>query len=445
MATKQTYFIPFDHLLPGEYTGQCAAYKINGKDRCRSNPRPSITAIKKLHKELQDSYRTGIDDDERETKLKKLAELTICGIQKKRIAGAIEDAIRQWNSELKMQNSPAVSPATPARNFNAQSKEDEGSSKLVFTPYKSANMDKYVADKLDQMADRKISTKSTTDSNKEKRDHLYIFECEDAKGMCKLGYSSNLSRRAREHEKCYPNVTERRSIYCPNADLFERVIQCELTQDRYKHKCGQCNTTHTEWFKADLDELYQRVKVWCRFSLGFQDPEKRVNVRIPSPGFSSDPDRWYKWAQEWVQFWENPVLHSMPNTPGKPVVNNAIVALEELNLEDDIESVPGLSPSSSASGMPDDDYIDPPTPTPIARSRNGKPVLGERLIIPAGSPSVYPEEYWTPVESMSTHKGRVLFPHVPGAYPASPVKVTPKKTIEDENGLADILENMTLR
>ncbi|KAI9041807.1 putative RNA-directed DNA polymerase from transposon X-element [Aspergillus affinis] len=139
-------------------------------------------------------------------------------------------------------------------------------------------------------------------------------------------------------------------------------------------------------------------------------------------------------------------------TPSMSVVDKAIVTGESfnrLNLDDDAESVPELSPSSSAPGTPDDDFSNPPTPTPIERSRNGKPILGQRLIIPAASsaapPSVSPDDFLTPVESMPTPKGRVLFPREPpGAYPDSPAEVMPNETKVDKNELADILGDIKL-
>ncbi|KAB8238231.1 GIY-YIG nuclease family protein [Aspergillus alliaceus] len=443
MPAKERYFIPFRHLSPSlpEYTAECAAHKNNGK-RCTSMVQShNIPEINRLHARLQISYETTNNDERREEMLRKLAKLTICGHQT-RVDGVIEAAVHQWNFELQPQDGAAVSLETPPRNVNAQSNDDKGSSKLKFTPYQKTNIDKPVADalshELDRMVDRNIGQKIITHDWKHERDYLYIFECEEAEGMCKLGRTYDLSRRASEHEKCYPNLTQRWSLYCPNAEVFERVVQLEFSRHRYKHECLKCNVTHTEWFKTDIDDIYQRVKVWCQFSKGLQSHEKRSQVSVPVPGFSSDPDRWYKWAQKWVQLWDEKVSHTEPNTSGKSVVDNVIVTGEDLNLDDDAESVPGLSPSSSAPGAPDDDYSDPPTPTPIERSRNGKPILGQRLIIPAASPSVSPEVYWTPAESMSTPKGRVLFPRLPGAYPVSPVKV------EDENGLADILENVKL-
>ncbi|KAE8156784.1 hypothetical protein BDV40DRAFT_280304 [Aspergillus tamarii] len=257
--------------------------------------------------------------------------------------------------------------------------------------------------------------------------------------MCKLGRTRDLSRRASEHEKCYPNLTQRCSLYCPNSAVFEKVVQLEFTQHRYQHECLKCNAAHTEWFKADLSDMYQRVKVWCQFSKGFQSLDKRSQASLPFPGLSSDPDRWYKWAQKYVQLWDKELPHSEPNTPGKANVNNDIVTGD-----DDAESMPGLSPSSSASGTPDDDYSDPPTPTPIERSRNAKSTSLQRLIIPPASPSMPSEPYWTAVESMATPKGRIFFPRVPGEYPDSPVRIAPNETNEDENGLVDILENIKL-
>ncbi|KAE8137001.1 hypothetical protein BDV38DRAFT_293564 [Aspergillus pseudotamarii] len=457
MPAKEISLIPFHLLLPSHPEHiQCAAYTGDGprcstmaqnsrvqNSKVRSLKLHNIHRINELHAELQKSYATKIDDEARENLLKELADLTICGRQKSKIKGVIETAVHQWNAELQSQDSATVSLETPPRNINTQSKDDKGSSKLEFTLYQTAEVDKLVRgeliQELDRIIDRRISQKFIAHNLKDQRDYLYIFQCEEAEGMCKLGRTGNLSRRASEHEKCYPNLTQRRSLYCPNSELFEKVVQLELTQYRYKHECPKCNATHTEWFKADIDDICQRVEVWCLFSKGFQSIAKRSQVSIPYPGFSSDPDRWYKWAQKYVQSWDKEMLHPEPNTSGKSVVDN-----DTVTGDDDAESMPGLSPSSSASGAPDDDYSNPPTPTPIERSRNVKSTWGQRLIIPPASPSVSPEIYWSAVESMPIPKDRVLFPRVPGEFPESPVKVAPKEITEDENELVDSLGNVKL-
>ncbi|KAE8308924.1 hypothetical protein BDV41DRAFT_549775 [Aspergillus transmontanensis] len=443
MPTNKKSFIPFRLLLPShpEYT-ECAAYTKDG-NRC-SSKLYDIIGINELHAALHNSYKTTIEDETREDMLKKLAELTICRRQKSRSKGIIEAAVHQWSVELQRQDSAAVSLETPPRNVNAQSHDDKGSPKWEFTPYKTAEIDKLVRGELTQelnrLIDGKISQNFMTHNWKNERDYMYIFECEEAEGMCKLGRTDNLPRRASQHEKCYPNLTQRWCLYCPNSKVFERVVQLEFVRHRYKHACLKCNVTHTEWFKPDSDDIYQHVKVWCQFSQGLQSPEKRSQVSIPLFfEFPSDPDRWYKWAQGYVQSWDNKMSPSEPNTSGKSFVDQDIVTVD-----DDAESIPGLSPSSSASGTPDDDYSDPPTPTPIERSRNAKPTSGQRLIIPTASPSVSHEAFWTPVESMSTPKGRVLFPRVPGEYPVSPVNIVPEKTKEGANGLTDIFENLKL-
>ncbi|KAE8422254.1 hypothetical protein BDV36DRAFT_311366 [Aspergillus pseudocaelatus] len=446
MPAKEKSFVPFRLLSPlhPEFTAVCAAHKPNG-ERCTSTLPGHISLIDELHATLQESYETPIAAETREQLLREFARLTICGHQKKS-SETLKAAADQWNSELESQDLEPVGLETPLRNVNTQSNNNRESAKFQFTPYQT-KIDKLITDelfrKLDRVMDYRISQKSIGYDWKNKRDYLYIFECEEAKDMCKLGRTSDLSRRASEHEKCYPNLTQRSCLYCPNSKIFERVIQIECTQHRYKHKCLRCNTTHTEWFNIDLENLYQRVKVWSKFSQGLQSPEKRCQVSIPL-FTSSDPDRWYKWAHRWVQSWGTEVPDSEPNTSSKSVAVSATGTGKDQDLNDDAESVPGLSPSSSAPEMTDNDYSDPPTPTPIERSRNGKPVLGQGLIIPDVSLSVSSEVYWTPVESMAIPRGRVLFPRIPGAYPVSPVKAVAKETDEDENGLADILGNIKL-
>ncbi|KAE8416201.1 hypothetical protein BDV36DRAFT_260856 [Aspergillus pseudocaelatus] len=448
MPAKKKSFIPFHLLLSSdpEHT-QCAAY-TDGGNRCSSKApglkvpsleQPNICRINELHAELQKSYEAKIDYERRKDMLMELAKLTICGRQKNKI----DAAVPQWNAELQSQDSATVSLETPPRNVNAQSNNDKGSSKLEFTPCQPAEIDELVGgelnQELDRIIDRKISQNFITHNWKDHRDHLYIFQCEEAEGMCRLGRTRNPSRRASEHEKCYPNLTQQRCLHCPNSKVFERVVQLELTQYRYKHECLTCNAIHTEWFKADINDIYQRVEVWCQFSKGFQSIDKRSQVSIPVPGFSADPDRWLKWAQEYVQSWDKEVVHSEPNISGKSVVDNDIVTGD-----DDAESMPGLSPSSSASEAPDGDYSDPPTPTPIERSRNAKSTSVHRLIIPPASPSVLPEAYYSAVEIMPTPTGCGPLPRVPGEFPDSPVKVAPKETKEDENELADSLENIKI-
>ncbi|KAL4783768.1 hypothetical protein BJX76DRAFT_368127 [Aspergillus varians] len=447
MPTKERSFIPFHLLSPlhPDYIAKCSAHKNDGK-RCTSNLQGrEIPRINTLHAGLQNKDDTTIDDETREETLRELATLTICRLQA-RSNGTIETAVRQWKSELQPQVSAAVSLDTPLRNANAQSNNGKGSTQLEFTPYQTTNIDERVVDQLsrDWTMDRRISQKFNAYNSKDERDYLYIFQCEEAEGMCKLGRTCDLSRRASEHEKCYPNLTQRFSLYCPNSEVIERVVQLEFGQRRYKHECLRCNVTHTEWFKTDFNDMYQRVEVWCQFSRGFQSSEKRSQASVPIPGFSTDPDRWYKWAQECVQLWNEKGSQSEPRTPGNFAVDNAIVAVENLKLDDEAESVPGLSSSSSASATPDKYDSDPPTPISNERSRNGKPILRQRFIIPVASPSASPEAYWTPIKSMSTPKGRVLFPHIPGAFPVSPVKVVPKTTKDDESGLADVLENIKL-
>ncbi|KAL2819833.1 hypothetical protein BJX63DRAFT_363617 [Aspergillus granulosus] len=443
MPPKERHFVPFRLLSPShpDYTDECSAYKTDGK-RCRSKvQRRAIDRIRKLHTEVQNST---VDEETIEDKLGQLATITICGHQF-RSPGIIEAAVEQWKSELQALENATVRPDTPPREANAASNKDEGRPKLVFTPHKTFDVDRLLSRELDQIMDRRISQKFNNCDWKDERDYLYIFECEEAEGMCKFGRTFKLSRRASEHEKCYPFLTQRWEHHCPNSKVFERVVQLELAERRYKHECRECNGTHTEWFKIGLEEMKQRVKVWCRFSRRLQERERRLQLTIPLSGFSVDPDRWYNWAREWVRKWDEEAPQPEPNTPGNSSVDSAIPNGDNFNGDDDAQSVPGLSPPSSVPGTPDDDYSNPPTPTPLERSRNEKPSLrGPRLTIVASSMSVAPEVYWTPVETMTTLKDRIFVPHIPGEFPVSPVKGVPGRSSEDENGLEDIFGGIRL-
>jgi hypothetical protein len=387
------------------------------------------------------------DDKSMQDMLRELAALTICGHQL-RCAGIIEAAVEQWKSELEAQDVPedeTSNPSTRPRDTLAGSDDEEESSQLMFTPYQTFDVDRLLAREFDQIMDRRISQKFNNRDWNDRRDYLYIFECEEAKGMCKLGRTSNPPRRARDQEKCYRRLRQRWTLYCPNSEVFERVVQLELAERRYQHECRSCTKTHTEWFKADLEEMVKRAKVWCQLSCHLQTCQKRLQLTLPLAGVSSDPDRWYKWAQRWVQTWDDYDSQAAQETPDRSVINHTRTADASLDIDNDTQSVPGLSPSSSSPGTPDDDYSVPPTPTPIHRSRNQRPPLGPRLAIPTELEPKVDEVYWTPVETMATPGGPTLFPMIPGAFPVSPLKgVSGQYNDYDVNGMDDILESIRL-
>ncbi|KAL4934941.1 hypothetical protein BDV06DRAFT_234886 [Aspergillus oleicola] len=455
MSTKERRFIPFHLLLPShpDFTAECAAHK-NDDGRCTSKLKiGAITRIDELHSKLQSNDKTAHDHETREELLRELADLAICGHQK-RLGGIMEAAVEQWNSELlppgNAADIPDITPETPLQNANAQSRDKARSSMLVFTPYKPPKIDeKLNTDKpsheLDLWTDRKIIEKLAKCDWKNEKDYLYIFQCDQAPGMCKVGRTIDDSRRADEHKKCYANIEQRRVISCPNAEVFETVMQAVFRRHRYEHFCGQCNRTHTEWFKLDIDVVFQHIQVWCQFSKHIQNPEKRCQVKISLPGSSQDPDRWYKWAQDLIQSWKERELPSQPNTSDKPfvIVDNAVYAVRDPNAKDDVESVPGLSPPSSAFASPRDDDSDPPTPTPTERSRDGKRML-QPLSTRTASRSVSSKAYFTPVERISTLEYGVLFPRIYGEYPDFPIKPCRKNPGGNEMGLEDIFESFKL-
>jgi hypothetical protein len=442
MAAKSRRFVPFRLLSPShpEYTRECSAHKNDGK-RCTSKvPERAIDEIRELHGRVQEST---LDDDAIADILRKLARLTICGRQL-RSAGTVEGAVKQWRAELQAEDDGTDRPNTPLGNVKAEVEESEKSPQLTFTPYQTTDVDTLLAREFDQLIDRRISQKFNSREWRDERDHLYVFECEEAKGMCKLGRTKNLSRRASQHDKCYPLLTERWSLYCPNAEVFEKVVQLEFSQRRYQHVCSVCSKTHTEWFKANLEEMVGRLKLWCEFSCHLQTREKRLQLTLPLAGGSPAPDRWYRWAQGWVRTWDEHDSQTAPNTPDGSSVDNAIMIIDDPDIDDDAHSVPGLSPSGSAPGTPDDEYNDPPTPTPVERSWSGKPPLRPRLDIRTVSQSVLDDTYYTPVETMATPKGPVLFPVIPGAFPDSPTKGLPEGGEGDDYGLDSILESIRL-
>ncbi|KAL5041008.1 T5orf172 domain-containing protein [Aspergillus fruticulosus] len=424
MPAKEKVFVPFRLLLPSdpEYRPHCPAITGQGL-RCKSKLKEcNIPQIRELLTKVQDSHEDTTDDETRETTLRRIAKLSICGHQIK----SIEAAVRQWVAETRPRDSHLVgpqTPQTPPRNVQAQLRDNGGGSELVFTPYRRDEIEAPVADELsrelNRMMDENIGVnflKHIRDSEAE-RGYLYIFDSERAKGMYKVGRTKRPRKRGAEQDKCYRGFEERRSIHCPNAKLFERIIQLEFAQYRYEHYCGRCDRFHTEWFKAPFDDIVGHINLWSHFSRALQSGntfDKLSQVTIPLPGTSSDPNRWYKWALGYVEKWrkESPVPQLGPSE--EPVVNKAS-GPEDLEPVEDTISVPGLSPSSSTPGTPSDDFTDPPTPTPSSRTRQRKFTMPETLSIPEVMPSEPDDIFFTPVEDVSD------MPSIP--TPESPVRI----------------------
>ncbi|KAL4951187.1 hypothetical protein BDW69DRAFT_196686 [Aspergillus filifer] len=397
MPVNKRRFVSFDLLsesnLARHDVAHCAAHMKNG-ERCTTQLKSdAITRVGALHGKLTSSDGSAIDDETMEALLEQVARLAICGRQNnKRAKGVIEAAVEQWKSEL--------------LESQAYVNNHKDSSKLIFTPYKTSIDDDKIAEELNELVDTDIAGKLIAGGWKHDRGFLYIIKINEAPGMFKLGYTNDVGRRASEHTKCYPGASEGIFFRCPNALRFESILKMEFAQNRYKHECKTCKGVkeHTEWFKVDLKDFQQRVKVWCKFAEGICDDENRSQVAVPLAGFSQDPDRWYKLVQGYIELWKGKSSLSEPNTPEPSFVEeeNAIEPRENSNLtgEDDLESVPPLSPPSSAPGSPGDCYSDPPTPPPVKRSPSAKPPPFPPLDTSRASQIDPPEEYFSAVEKM---------------------------------------------
>ncbi|KAL4971540.1 T5orf172 domain-containing protein [Aspergillus desertorum] len=411
MQAKEKKFVPVRHLSPShpEYTSHCPAKTEKGS-RCASRLREgNIPLIKELLAKLQDGHKDSIDDETRKETLRRIAVLSICGRQK----NYIDTAVLQWLAENGPQASHSMGPQTPpvplrpTKGGNAMLADTERGSKLKFIPYRREETETLVADEqsreLNRILDENIGTKflkHLRDSTAE-RGYLYIFECEGETGMYKVGRTKRFMERDAEQQKCY-RVAQYQSICCPNAELFERIIQLEFAQYRYQHYCDRCNRFHTEWFKAPFNDIVEHIRLWSQFSQDLQRGDtfaKLSQVSVQLPGTSSDPDRWYKWGLGYVRKWsrsQDPQL----NPSGESVVSKA-TGTKDLEPDDNTVSVPELSPCSSSPGTPGDDFADPPTPTPSSRTRNEKFSSQGALTIPDTTSPEQDDVFWTPVEDLS--------------------------------------------
>ncbi|KAL4995586.1 hypothetical protein BDV10DRAFT_187911 [Aspergillus recurvatus] len=371
MSAKEKVFVPFRVLSPShpEYTSHCPAKTEKGW-RCRSRLQEcNIPRIKELLTKLQDSHEDTSEGETREDTLRRIASLSICGHQRNNI----DAAVRQWTAEIQSQDSHSVGLQPPPENANARLTDDGQGSRLRFAPYRQAAVADELSRELNRIMDENIGAeflKRIRDSKAE-RGYLYIFECEGAEGMYKVGRTKRHTRRAAEQERCYSSVVERWTRHCPNAELFEKIIQLQFAQCRYQHDCVRCKRAHTEWFKAPYDDIARHIHLWSEFSRDLQRGDtfaKLSQMTIPLPGTSSDPDRWYRWALGYIETWRKRSPVPELSTSDECVVNKAS-AIEDRRPDGDTVAVPARSPSSSTPGSPGDDSTGRPSLTLSIRTR----------------------------------------------------------------------------
>ncbi|KAL4865933.1 hypothetical protein BDV12DRAFT_199701 [Aspergillus spectabilis] len=355
MPPKQKVFVPLRLLSPShaEYRGKCPAHIGTGSP-CTSNLK-NIGHINRLLTSLENGQGKAVTDEKRVDTLQEIAILSLCRRHNKE--QDIENAVHQWEDENLL-----AGLQTPQK--------DEGSAlNLEFEPYRTKEIEVMLQD-LDLNVDKKIINKLTDDTgrDKDKYKYLYILGHEATEGMYKIGYAKHHKRITIDHERCYPNLHVWGYIPCPNAELFEKLVHLEFVQHRYKHKCDH-HGFHTEWFKVHIDDIWKSIHAWSQFSreLYRADPTgKKKKFYLLLPGFDSGPERWHKWAMEWVERWSGKGPVSQSHIQDKYSYDKAIQP------ENDVEAVPRLSSSSSARGTPGNDFSGPLTPMDNSRIRKGK-------------------------------------------------------------------------
>ncbi|KAL4929903.1 GIY-YIG nuclease family protein [Aspergillus undulatus] len=365
---------------------KCVAYK-DDETRCgRPIAECNLARVHKLHERVRENDKGAgkpVDDEDRRNILERIAGLSLCGSHNK--DNDIRAAACQWADEIqsRVRNIHLGQPKKARRKTS-----DSGSCfKLQFEPYHTCDGDSSENKEattgsnayLDRIVDEKIIREllRKIERHDPATEYLYVFTHPAADGVYKVGHTNNLQRRNREHARCYHEIVLHCLVQCPNAQLYETLLQAEYKQARRKHKCKECKATHGEWFEAPLEELVYCVNTWALFArmLCCNDISTKVAQLRSTPTFDPNPYRWRKWALEWAEKWSRLPLseQSSPLTPEKangPYVHDDAESEfdQKGNTEYFLSPVPELSPDSGSSpASPDGSASGPATPTPSSR------------------------------------------------------------------------------
>jgi predicted GIY-YIG superfamily endonuclease len=108
-----------------------------------------------------------------------------------------------------------------------------------------------------------IQTAKKTLTLEEKPGYLYIFRCSDHPGLIKLGYSTNVSKRGKQHRRCklvpeWIEITNR----VEHMKRAEELAKVDMEHLKKAWKCSSCGEMHTEWFEVSAEVAKGVVKKW---------------------------------------------------------------------------------------------------------------------------------------------------------------------------------------
>ena len=121
---------------------------------------------------------------------------------------------------------------------------------------------------------------------------IYLTPPHPKKGSYKIYYRTGTSRRKGE---CYSNLAPYLEVKCTAVERIQDLVLAEFDGCIRKDTCGQkgCRTGHLYWINSEGDAISASVRAWADLLEKGYD-----RAQVPAMGFSRDPDRWTKWAQE---------------------------------------------------------------------------------------------------------------------------------------------------
>ncbi|KAL4912147.1 hypothetical protein BDW62DRAFT_195333 [Aspergillus aurantiobrunneus] len=249
--------------------------------------------------DLEDKYDR--DDDI----LAELAKLCLCREAGHNTAQTVDEAIKQWKQQ---KTSSDLEDAAPSSLSTPEDRENNPGPLAQFKFERPKGTENIDPKEIDDRILGLLEEGNTADKPK----CMYLMGHKAAKGLYKIGNKAKILSKLPYKSCYYPGWDLYYWVQCSYPGFVQQLVLGEFGAQKRIHRCDNSESsthpkTHINWIEAPGEDIKASINAWS-------DLVKRdySGVQLPASGFSTDLNRWTKWAQQTADSLKAPAAPTLP-------------------------------------------------------------------------------------------------------------------------------------